>query len=337
MLFANPSAVKTKVEANDALVASNVNINWRMIKKKLSTYYGEKRDLEILDYQLMSSQQTGESLERYYDKINRTLSLIANSICTDERFAHLEATKAMLYIYNKKAIDAFIRGLDGDLGRFLKNYEPESLAHAYSYCISSQNIEYRKCITNHKIPEVHTKIRNSIPNLPPKPVRMQRLLIRPMNYPNFNNYPPRQPMFIPQQQPRNYQYHPPSSPLRQQFRPQPPQIPQQRNPFRVPEPMDTDISMRTANVNYSNRPQLSNQQKPPLKRPRLYHASVETYPDLVIEDPVNERSDFVPSDDEEYYPEPTQTFERYLRTIEAQQTQQHKPLEEEEVELNFLE
>lgn len=309
-----------------------------MIKKTLSTYYGEKRDLETLDYQLMSSKQGGESLEKYFDKVNRTLSLIANFICTNERFSHPEAAKAMIYTYNRKAIDAFIRGLDGDIGRFLKNYEPESLAHAYSYCISFQNIEFRKSINNLKIPEAQTRPRNSIPSLPPKPSHLPRIPMRPP--PNFYNppvlYQSRPPFNIPQQ--RHFQNYPPYPPpppqhQRQQFRPTPPVL--QRNPYKAPDPIDTDVSMRTANVNYANRPNSSNQ-KPPLKRPRLFHAGTYQQPDT--EDPVSERTDYVQSDDEEYYPENTQTFERYLRAVEAHEENNMLPeLVEEEAELNFLE
>lgn len=331
---------KIKGEANDALVASNVNINWKMIRKTLTTYYGEKRDLETLDYQLMCCKQDGETLEKYYDKVNRILSLIANSIRTDERFSHPEATKAMIYTYNRKAIDAFIRGLDGDVGRFLKNYEPESLAHAYSYCISFQNIEFRKNITSYKIPEVHTKPRNLIPAIPPKPAHLSRMHMKPlMNLPQLRYNPPMhfyppKPFYNTQQQ-RNYpHFHP--APPRQPFVPQPPPNPQ-RNPFRAPAPIDTDVSMRTANINYSNRPQHSNQQHPPLKRPRLFHTHTESYQNPEIEDTVNERSDFIPSDDEEYYPEPSHTFDRYLRAIEAQQDQPNEFQEPEEAELNFLE
>lgn len=289
---------KIKGEENDALVASNVNINWKMIKKTLTTYYGEKRDLETLDYQLMCSQQRGDTFDKYYDRVNRILSLIANSICTDCRFSHPEAKKAMIDTYNRKAIDAFIRGLDGDIGRFLKNYEPDSLAHAYSYCISFQNIEYRKNVTSHKVPEMHAKPRNLIPALPPRLSNIPRIPMRPAAHPHPNYYPPRQAPFIPpQMSPKHYPSFPPAPP-RQSYNP-PPQVPQ-RNPFRGADHLDTDVSMRTANINYSNRPQNSNQQKPPLKRPRLFHATTEMYQNPNVEDPVSERSDFVPSDDEEY-------------------------------------
>lgn len=332
---------KIKGEANDALVASNVNINWPMIRKTLITYYGEKRDLETLDYQLMSSQQKGEPLEKYYDKINKTLSLIANSIRTDERFAHPEATKAMLYTYNKKAIDAFIRGLDGDIGRFLKNYEPDSLAAAYSYCITYKNIEFRKSLvkprnesfTHHTLP----------PRLPPR---------MPITKPPFFR---QQPFF--QQQQRSFQQqpffqHPRPFPNQQFFQnpkpihqqpfqrpPNPPPNPQipPRNPFRQPppEPMDVDHSIRSRQVNYGNRPQNSFQNRFPAKRQRMFNAETKQYVDPQQDLNVNGFQDYYPSEDEEYYPEESSTYQRYIRQYNAQEREE--PNEIENAELNFLE
>lgn len=132
---------KIKGEANDALVSSNVNINWIAIKCVLLTYYGEKRDINTLDYQLMATQQKGRSLEDYFEEVNKILSLIANQIKSNAKYTHPEAIKALIEIYNEKALDTFMRGLDGEfLGQFLKNFRPESLAQAYAYCISFQNV-----------------------------------------------------------------------------------------------------------------------------------------------------------------------------------------------------
>lgn len=52
--------------------------------------------------------------------VNKLLSLIAWQIKTNAAYSHPDASKAMIGMYNKKAIDAFIRGLDGDLGKFKK-------------------------------------------------------------------------------------------------------------------------------------------------------------------------------------------------------------------------
>lgn len=124
-----------------------------MIKQTLQTYYGEKRDLTTLDHQLMSCAQHGQAIDLYYDQINKLLSAIVNHLRTDDRYQHPEALTAMLQAYNYKAIDAFIRGLDGDLGKFLRNYRPTSLAQAYAYCLSFHNVEYRKTFIKSKLPE----------------------------------------------------------------------------------------------------------------------------------------------------------------------------------------
>ena len=61
---------KIRGEANDALVASNVGINWNMMRKTLITYYGEKRGLETLDFQIMRVYQKDRILEVYYDEVS---------------------------------------------------------------------------------------------------------------------------------------------------------------------------------------------------------------------------------------------------------------------------
>lgn len=58
----------------------------------------------------MNITQSGRQLKIYYDEINKLLSLIAGQIKTNQNFQHPEASKAMMSKYNKKAIDAFIRG-----------------------------------------------------------------------------------------------------------------------------------------------------------------------------------------------------------------------------------
>lgn len=321
---------KIRGEANDALVASNVGINWNVIKKTLITYYGEKRDLETLDYQLMSIQQKGNSLEVYYDEVNRLLSLIANQIKTDDRFTHPEASKALIETYNKKAIDAFVRGLDGDIYRFIRNYEPTSLAGAYKYCIEYQNVECRKMLTKPKYHEVITAPRNLIPlnppKLPPRPSQHlppRRIIPHPIPHRPLPVFPNNN--FRPPVQFNNFRQ---GQIPRQPFQP-PPRVPQ-RNPFRPPpEPMDVDPSIRTNQVNYGNRPQ--NQ----LKRPRLFNMGTGNYEGPQEDIDCNEQANYYPTDDEEYYPEETTTYERYMRQIEAQEREM--PEEGiENAELNFL-
>lgn len=342
---------KIRGEANDALVSSNVNINWTAIKKTLLTYYGEKRDIASLDYQMLTIQQKGKTLEEYFDEINNLLSLIANQIKTSNRFTHPEAVKALIETYNEKALDAFMRGLDGELlGQFLKNYRPESLAQAYAYCISFQNIEFRKKMTRGSIPEKHNGPKNFIPNnsnnpkippkLPPKP-QMQ-------NKPNYPQPPkffrpvyyPQQPVvFRQQQQPVISQQQrqpppvpsrqPPNNPFRQPAGPSQPTN-QQRN---QPEPMEVDPSIRTRQVNYSNRPDSNTQQQ---KRPRMFFVS-NADGSIPVEymEPIYEYDD---SNNGNNNNDEIESFDRYLVAYEHQEGDGNASQETtDNAEFNFLE
>lgn len=331
---------KIRGEANDALVSSDVNINWNSIKKTLQTYYGEKRDLGTLDYQLMNCYQKGRSLEIYYDDVNRYLSLIANLIKTDDKYSHPEAKSAMIDMYNEKAIDAFMRGLDGDIGKFLKNYRPDSLAAAYAYCITFQNIEFRKSLTKPNIPHVYNGPRNQIPNQPRIPPRLPPRI--PMRFPP---QPFRNP-YMYQPDPRNFPQKPPFQPFwdnprfqNQQFRQPNNGQPFSHQPFRnngppipvrnpKPVPMEVDSSIRSGQINYGNRPQ--NSFRHPLKRPRLNNITTEEDQEY-FEYPEN----FYHLEDQEYYFDNGYIPEQYP---EEEETIPETIPEENEskIELNFL-
>lgn len=350
---------KIKGEANTALVNSDVNINWNLIKKTLLTYYGEKRDLTTLDYQLMNVSQSGRSLEIYYDEINRLLSLIAGQIKTNSAFSHPEACRAMISMYNKKAIDAFIRGLDGDIGKFLKNYDPESLANAYAYCITYQNIEFRKIMAKPRNFEMSSSSKNLIPiKLPP---RLPPRFVPQQHSNNHKTYQPMQtyvpqrfaPNVIPHQRPQQKNYNPQfhnQNFQNSQFRnhnlqnPQwngsqfpKPQLPNsnfprnpQNNPFMrkptdKPEPMEIDESIRSRQINYTNRPPIPN------KNPRQFN--IQTINSE--EDPETEQYfEQVPYLSEENCPEGA-SFERYSTGIGYQEGDEESFLGDE-AELNFL-
>lgn len=331
---------KIKGEAHNALVASNVNCNWHLIKRTLITYYGEKRDLATLDYQLASSFQKGRDLKDFYDEINNIQSLISNCISIDPQFSHPEAARSVLALYNRKAVDAFIRGLDGEVGKFLKNANVDSIASAYSYCLTFQNIEFRRNLIKPKIYDNVSSSRHNPSVIPfktvnvnpranmrfpvtqpmyslPRPIQVQQRPPQPF-YPPPQHYPPQH--YNPQQQ-----YRPPQQPYpQQQYRPpqpiqpfRPPAHVYQGNQSRVPDPIDTDVSMRTATTNYANRPP---------KRPRNFH--IET-----------QQQCFEPYEEylQQIEEEEDSSFERYCKTVETQDSQTEPEPEAEVAELNFLE
>lgn len=211
---------KIKGEANSALVNNLVSLNYNSIKRTLTTYFGEKRDLTTLDQLLMNCSQNHRMLEDFYDDINRFMSHIANNIQTDSTYSHPEAAKAMITHFNNKALDSFIRGLDGDTGKFVRCSQPQSLASAYAYCLGIQNADFRQQNIR-KTYENTNNPRNAIPiKHPPKiPMKPQNRLPQtflspqfytPKYYPNFQALPP----IVPPRQPNFQHYYP-----RPQFQP----------------------------------------------------------------------------------------------------------------------
>lgn len=331
---------KIRGEANDALVASNVTLNFELIKRTLETYYGEKRDIGTLDYQLMGSQQRGRPLEKYYDEVNRLLSLIANQIKSDSRYQHPEAARAMINNYNEKALDCFIRGLDQHSGKYIKTLNPKSLASAYALCIQFQNLDYRDRQIKPKPLEIPQGPRNLIPNqrLPPHPPpRPHRPMPLPHPLQSFRPIPPRANQ---QQKPEiiNYKYgH--GLPIMLQYQSPPYPKPSTReNPF-IPksEPMEVDPSIRTRQINYANRPNNSYQQRPPLKRQRMYNITTDEVPQSTVST-ITEEYQEEPDDqtipiEDQAIPN-TPDMQRFLKIINNQD--QGYEFDENEAEFNFL-
>lgn len=285
---------KIKGEANRCLVNYNVRYNWYSIKKTLLTYYGEKRDISTLDYQLTNCTQKHRPMEIFYDEINHILSLIVNQIRTDPRFAHPEASKILVEIYNEKALEAFLRGLDGELGRFCKNWKPDSLASAFAYCISFQNTEYRRSMIR---PNVIPRNLFSPPIPPRQRNNYLQNTLRPFNYQRNNFRDNNQRHFPQHHNNQNFNQNRPPTPFRQQFNNNNHfrNNFNNNNPFRnhvnnnannnnnrydTPEPMDVDRSIQSRQVNYGNRPNSSNYNRPS-KRPRVFYTTSDSENSLI--------------------------------------------------------
>ena len=252
-----------------------------------------------------------------------------------------DVAKALIDTYKEKAIDSFVRGLDGQVSVLLKNYRPDTLAATYAYCVSYQNTEYRKKLTKskHTNDTFHpTSVFFTVP--PQLPLRTSSRPTNPVQ--NKFNMPQAQQRFhqhnVPAQNPniqRATQQIPPP-----QFAQRPTAQPQlhafARNPFasssNKPEPMEVDPSIRSRQINYGNRPQGSTQSNQPQKRPRMFNI-LSNQPD---DD--NAKSDLKPEieDEQEYYDTPIDdpSFERYIQQLEIQEKEES--FLEENAEFNFL-
>uniref|UniRef100_A0AB38Z2X6 Gag protein n=1 Tax=Chuta errantivirus TaxID=3078401 RepID=A0AB38Z2X6_9VIRU len=306
---------KIKGEANNALVNSNVNYNWYAIRDTLITYYGEKRDLITLDQQLSNCCQKGKTIDDYYNEVCELLSHISNCISTDPDYSKPDAAKAMLKFFNKKAIDAFIKGLNGQIGRFAKNANLDSLASAYSYCISYQNLEYRKDYLNsQKNAPVNQKYGQNQQQPPKTPVYRQANQYTGTYHKPPTNIPPMHQSFNHPTAPPNVIKHPQRNTEHQT---QTGTLPKFRNPFQKPieksVPMDIDPSLRSR----------QSLQERPEKRARQFN--------IQTQEEIQSTEEYL---QQPYIEQDDGNFEKYCNTFERQECNNNEL--EEEGEVHFL-
>lgn len=217
-------------------------LNWSKIKKVLMMHYSDKRDIGTLEYQMTTLFQKNMPLTDFYKKVYEHLSLLLDKVsCLD---ISEEAKGAMINSYREKALDTFVRGLNGDLPRLLSIREPTSLPQALNLCQRLDNMNFR---THY----AQTHLRgNATPAL-----QRSHNSLRPVFYPELAHLPPHF---------RSYPLRPHFQYAQRPFAPQQfgqqnqrPNFPSGFNnrtnfPAKPPQPMEVDQSMRTKNVNYQN-------------------------------------------------------------------------------------
>ena len=174
--------------------------------------------------------QRGNTVQEFYQKVYQYLSLILDKIDCLELGE--EALSAMTDAYRGKALDTFIRGLNGNLPSLLSVREPTSLPQALQMCLKLSNLNYR---TSHA---------NSMERMPPgaRSAGHQRSLpVRRPFYPELTNHEqsPRTPYYYPHRQNQvvpNYLGFPTQNNTRPPLPPKP------------PVPMEVDRSMQTSRV-----------------------------------------------------------------------------------------
>lgn len=258
------SVIRNKIVGNAdiALESYNTPLNWEAIIKCLSLHYSDKRDLATLEYQMISLVQGKLSIQGFYQVVYKHLSIILNKLGSLE--ASNESLTLLTESYRNKALDTFIRGLNGDLPKLLGMREPADLPQALHLCLKLENQSFRANYTQ------NFNYRKAIPTLPPRN-HYRNYPPQPSNFTSQSNQTP----FFPQlahipQVPQNHftkqssHIHSNNYPTQAQtnrynyYQSNPPIPPKKQT---TPEPMDVDSSLHTRRVNYMNRPQYQNANK----------------------------------------------------------------------------
>lgn len=220
------SVIRNKIigNADMALESYNTPLDWPSIARCLTTHYADKRDLSTLEYQMTTIVQGNRSIQEYYQQVYTHLSLMLNKIgCMD---MGNESLHMLTQSYRNKALDTFIRGLNGDLPKLLGIKEPADLPQALHLCLKLENQNLRTS---------HAHISRRYQSAQKGNAAQSR---RPF-YPEIAHIPR---VNQPRQQFTN-QWH--------QNNAMPPRPPK---PQPRPEPMDVDPSIHSRRINYMNRP-----------------------------------------------------------------------------------
>lgn len=320
--FAILNTIRNKItgSADAALESYNTPLNWDSISKCLALHYADKRDLTTLEYQMSTLVQGNTTIQEYYQKVYSHLSLIMNKLSYMD--IGREALDLLAQTYRDKALDAFTRGLRGNLSLHLGMKEPKDLPQALHLCLKMENQFARSHFAN-----LHNQTnKNSNKPLHPPPNRPQ---YSDKNRTTF--YP--QLAFMPQPSYNHHQYRPVNATSYQNNFNQMPQAQGYSNPrfapprpiapkpFPRPEPMDVDSSMRTKAINYMNRPSQNNQmfgKRPPIQSEQLRNPP-KMQRNFHLETDVNENVN------EEYYQDQTLNYEEEEKLPTLDEYLQNQP------------
>lgn len=331
--FAILNVVRNKIVGNacSALESYNTPLNWEAISKCLTMHYADRRDLGTLEYQMSSMVQGQKNINEYYQSVYTHLSLLLNNIaCMD---IGQEALQVLTKTYREKALDTFVRGLNGNLPDLLGVANPKSLPEALQICLKMQNQNFRSNYAQKKFPPIipprrlddranpqhmATKQGQFYPQLahiPKIPQNAQQTI--QYTAPPYA-YIPRQQQHPQQSYPLHYSY--PQQPQYQQY---PPPRPMGPKPLQRPEPMDVDQSIRSRAVNYMNKPQFNQhlgkgqtsdppQYPGPKKLQRNFHIGTEPQQSITEA----ERQDM---DNKQEIPDDEIPFDDYLEMLSKQE------------------
>lgn len=161
---------------------------WDDVKSILTQNFGDQRDENSLNRDLVNLRQTNESSQQFYEKVMSLLNIICNYIEIHNNDDSIKTSKKNFF--TQQALVTFLAGLKEPLGSTIRAMRPENLATAMQYIVEENNIRYlqRSHISGNSNNQLIFK----------KPPIQQRP--QPQNYFQSNNNAPRfaQPNFQPQ-------------------------------------------------------------------------------------------------------------------------------------------
>lgn len=121
-----------------------VNINgvnsWEQLKSVLLKNFGDQRDENCLNRDLVNMKQENESPQDYYNRCMHILNTIINYINLHENVEAVKQCKRNFF--QAQTLKTFLAGLKEPLGTTLRAMRPHDMPTALNYIKEEQNIKY---------------------------------------------------------------------------------------------------------------------------------------------------------------------------------------------------
>jgi len=150
---------KIRGNAETALISYNVaDDDWSEIKRILTLHYADKRNLRTLEHQLGQMTQGAKTVDSFYSAVYSHFALIIR--CLKNGNQSPEMTNVLVESYRDRALDVFIRGLNGDISILLIIRGPKNLQEAYNICLELQSVTSKTHVSySNRIPSPHQGFR----------------------------------------------------------------------------------------------------------------------------------------------------------------------------------
>lgn len=155
------SVIRDKIvdEASDALVARHTECEWSEMKRVLTEYFGDKRDLCGLVSQICYLKQNIRNITDFYNECRELLSDIVAKLSLDSEMK--KCIKTLSKSYEDMILNSFIDGLNEPYARLTRATRPTTLLVAYQSALEQYNADQRR---KEKFPKTQTA-----PQKPPFP------------------------------------------------------------------------------------------------------------------------------------------------------------------------
>lgn len=136
--------IRNKIEgrANEVLITEGIPLDWDTIRETLRANFTDKRDESSLLQEIHLIKMKDLSLTRLYEQISEVKLALFNVIETKER--EQSVVKAKKESYTKLCLDAFITGVRGPLGAFIRALRPRTLTEAYEEAIKERELYFQE-------------------------------------------------------------------------------------------------------------------------------------------------------------------------------------------------